>query len=133
MHKLLRDLDATKASGPDGISNRILKECADVVSGSLTFIFKASLQQGRIPDDWRQPIITPLYKGGNKNRTIPANYRHVSLTSVPCKIFEHIIHSHVIRHLENHGLLTSLTWLSQKQIMPNTTKAIFIEVGVPTN
>jgi hypothetical protein len=33
------------------------------------------------------------------------NYR---LTSVPCKLLEHIICGHSIKHLEKHSVLTSL-------------------------
>ena len=73
----------------------------------LVFIFNASLEQGKIPEDWRCATITPIYKGGNKNKSLPENYRPVSLTSIPCKLFEHnIIHSHVINHLEEHNILT---------------------------
>ena len=36
--KLLEDLDQSKASGPDGISTRILKECAQSVCKPLTII-----------------------------------------------------------------------------------------------
>ena len=92
---------------PDEISTRILIECAEIVTKPLVFIFEASLKQMKIPDDWRQATITPIYKGGNKSRVIPENYRPVSLTSVPCKIFEHIIHSHIINHLEQHNILTN--------------------------
>jgi len=32
------------------------------------------------------------------------NYRPVSLTSIPCKIFEHIIYSTVYKHLESNSI-----------------------------
>ena len=44
-----------------------------------------------------------MYK---KNRHDPANYRPISLTAITCKIIEHIIHSQVIQHLDNNGILT---------------------------
>ena len=50
-------------------------------------------------------MITPIHKGGNKNKTVAENYRPVSLTSVTCKVLEHIVHSHVISHLDNHNVL----------------------------
>ncbi|XP_066921312.1 uncharacterized protein [Clytia hemisphaerica] len=37
--KLLKDLDPNKASGPDGISTRILKECADEISDFLSYCY----------------------------------------------------------------------------------------------
>jgi len=33
--------------------------------------------------------ITPIFKGGNKNRSRAENYRLISLTSVICKLLEH--------------------------------------------
>jgi len=104
--KLLKDLNPHKASGPDGVSARILKECANEVADGLVFLFNASLKQGKIPDDWRHANITPLFKGGNKNRSKAENYRPISLTSVTCKIMEHVIHSQVINHLEKNGSLS---------------------------
>ena len=68
-------------------------------------LFNASLYQGKIPDDWRQALIAPIHKAGNKNKTVAENYRPVSLTSVTCKVLEHIIHSHIISHLDRHNVL----------------------------
>ena len=45
--------------------------------------------------------------GGNKNRTNPENYRPNSLTSVTCKLMEHIIHSHIMKHLDRDQTLSN--------------------------
>ena len=105
VRKLLEDLNPYKASGPDDVSARLLKECASVITDGLVLVFRASLHQGKIPDDWRHAFITPIHKGGNKNKTLAESYRPVSLTSVTCKVLEHIVHSHVISHLDNHNVL----------------------------
>ncbi|XP_066923740.1 uncharacterized protein [Clytia hemisphaerica] len=55
--KPLKDLNPHKASGPDGIGARVLKECADQLADSLVLIFNASLKQGRIPIDWKHATI----------------------------------------------------------------------------
>ena len=49
---------------------------------------------------------TKISKKGDKHAA--ENYRPVSLTSVPCKLLEHIICKHIMKHLEKHGVLTSL-------------------------
>ena len=36
----------------------------------------------------------------------PWNYRPISLTSIACKILEHVIHSCIISHFERHNILT---------------------------
>ena len=48
--------------------------------------------------------ICGAFKEGTKSE--PANYRHISLTCIACKILEHIIHSHIMKYLEQHGILT---------------------------
>ena len=71
----------------------------------LTFIFQSSLDQGQLPQDWKSANITPIYKKGN--RTDPANYRPISLTSTCSKILEHIIYSFVSTHLSNYNILST--------------------------
>ena len=102
--KLLKDINPSKATGPDSIPGKLLKEAAAELAPALTCIFQASIDQGRIPTDWESAKIAPVYKKGDRSQ--PSNYRPVSLTSICCKIIEHIIHSSVITHLENHSILT---------------------------
>ena len=47
---LLSNLNAQKATRPDGI----LKMMAPELAPLLTLIYQASLSQGTIPDDWRK-------------------------------------------------------------------------------
>ena len=101
--KLLSNLKSNKAGGPDKIAASLLKEMARELAPSLTLIFKASLSQGIVPDDWKKAFVIPVHKNGD--RTSAANYRPISLTSIPCKIMEHIICSNIFSHLEEHGIL----------------------------
>ena len=101
--KLLNGLNPHKASGPDEISTRFLKTTATAKAPILTVIFQSSIDQGKVPDDWKSANVTPLFKKGDKAKA--SNYRPVSLTSVCCKIVQHIIHSQVIRHLETNNML----------------------------
>lgn len=102
--KLLRDLNPHKATGPDSIPTRFLKDYSEMIAPSLTLIFQASLQQGCAPSDWKSANVTPLFKKGD--RSSPSNYRPISLTSVCSKIMEHIIHSQVMKHLDLHNILS---------------------------
>ena len=102
---LLTKIEPNKAAGPDGIPPRLLKEMAYQMAPLLTFIFQSSLDQGQLPQDWKSANITPIYKKGN--RTDPANYRPISLTSTCSKILEHIIYSFVSTHLSNYNILST--------------------------
>ena len=102
--KLLERLDSNKATGPDQIPALILKSCAPTLAPILQVIFTQSLITSTLPDDWLCANVTPLYKTGD--RTDPTNYRPISLTSIVCKNFEHIIHKHIRNHLDTHNILT---------------------------
>ena len=52
-HKLLTQLKVNKASGPDGLPNRVLRELVDHLAPVLAAIFQQSLDTNAIPDDWR--------------------------------------------------------------------------------
>ena len=103
--KLLTELNPNKATGPDEIPPKILKELAPEVAPILTLIFKSSLNTGQLPQDWKTANVSPIFKKGD--RTKASNYRPVSLTSVPCKILEHVIHSHIMRYFDKYDILTS--------------------------
>ena len=49
--KLLQRLKIHKASGPEQIRPRVLKEMADLVAHMLTTIFKKSYDCGEVPED----------------------------------------------------------------------------------
>ena len=101
--KLLRKINPSKASDPDNIPNRILKQCADHLAPALTIIFQRSIDHGKLTNDWLNAIVSCIFKKGDKHAA--ENYR---LTSVPCKLLEHIICGHMMKHLEKHNVLTSL-------------------------
>jgi len=60
----LRQLKTNKSGGLDGISLRLLKDAAEVMSKPLTQIINASLSQGIVPHKWKHTRVTPLFKKG---------------------------------------------------------------------
>ncbi len=106
VEKLLQNLKPGKASGPDAIPNRLLICGATELAPMLTAIFRQSLNTGTLPEDWRTAYVTPIFKKGSRH--LPENYRPVSLTSVPCKLLEHIVTKHVLAHFERNNILSNL-------------------------
>jgi len=102
---LLKNINTKKVSGPDGISCWVLKEAAEEIAPFLQFIFNQSLRTGQVPGVWKCANVTPVLKKGSKKKA--CNYRPVSLTSVPCKILEHIIFHHTMGHLDAHHVLVN--------------------------
>lgn len=107
IYKLIIGLKTGKAPGPDNITKEILciapSPCADI----LTDIFNLSLSSGKLPDDWKKAIVSPIFKQGS--RTKPSNYRPISLTCICCKMLEHVILHHLnqlfddLLHPNQHG------------------------------
>ena len=58
--QLLKNLRVDKSPGPDYIHPRVLKECAS----PLTFLFQTSLSEEKLPQQWKEADVTPIFKKG---------------------------------------------------------------------
>ena len=76
-----------KSCGPDGIPTEALKCLGDWGVRQLTKIFNAIMQSGKMPDEWRESTITPIYK----DKMNCSNYRGIKLLSHTMKLWERII------------------------------------------
>ena len=104
IHKLLSACNPHISPGPDNLHNHFLKETAAEIAPLLTHLFQQSLRSGSLPNNWKKALVTPIFKKGEK--TDPKNYRPVSLTSAACKIMEHVVVSHIMKHLQSYNILT---------------------------
>ena len=82
--KQLQGLSPNKAAGPDELLPWFLRMFAEKLAPILTDIFQSSINMGTLPHQWREANICGIFKKGDKS--LPENYRPVSLTSVTCKI-----------------------------------------------
>ncbi len=101
--KMKEQLDVNKATGPDGVSNWILKECTEQLADKIHSLVVTSLPQGRVPKDCNTPNTTPIFKGGNKENS--QNYRPVPLTHVLGKLCERTIKKRWMEHLRRDKVL----------------------------
>ena len=72
---MLRHIKAHKATGPDEIPARLLKEAADQLAPMLTTIFQASYNQDTVPTAWLQADV-PVFK--KEDPAALSNYRPIS-------------------------------------------------------
>ena len=98
--KLLRNLDPSKAPGPDGMLPSVLRECSQFLAPSLAKVINSSLQSGRAPVAWKLANITPLFKAGKDDRFSPASYRGISLNAVLSKTSERVVKEQLVEQLE---------------------------------
>ena len=104
VYKLLKNQHPHKATGPDEIPAFIIRAAASQLAPILARIYQHTHDHGEIPQDWRDVLVVPIFKKGERH--IAANYRPVSLTSISCKILEHIIHSNIMKHFDTNKILT---------------------------
>ena len=118
----LRRLNPNKAHGPDELSPQPLK--GKELAPALTILFQQSYDLSSTPKDWNSAIVMPIFKKGLKSD--PSNYRPISLACMCCKNMEHIMFSHIAKHIaknnilisEQHGFIKKLSTITQ---LINTT------------
>ena len=95
-------LNPDKAAGSEGFLPKVLKAIADGMVPCLCQIFNRSLTTAEVPLDLRSATFAP-----KKVLTDMGNYRPISLTSVPGKVFECILKEKVVNFLETNNLINT--------------------------
>ena len=120
---VLQSLDPSKAMGCDGISPKLLKNCALALYQPLHHLFSLSLSQCYLPMEWRVHLIKPIFKSGDK--TSVRNYRPISLLSLVSKILEKLVYNSIVDFLtpsisiNQFGFLCGCSTLQQLLIFFN--------------
>ena len=87
--RTLQRLNMRKAAGPDGITPRLLRLCADELCGIFTNLFNWSLRLCTVPVSFKRTVIIPVPKQTPVSSM--NDYRPVALTSVVAKSFERLV------------------------------------------
>ena len=89
-------------SGPDYITDVVLKNCEPKLSYILAKLFNNSLKEACFPDCWKVLSVVPVFKNVGE-RSTAKNYHPVSLLSVVSKVFEKLVNNRIVDHLEECG------------------------------
>lgn len=68
VEEIINKMKTDKAQGPDNIKIRIFKDSKKVLSKTLADLINESIEEGKYPDNQKISRITPVYKGGEKNK-----------------------------------------------------------------
>ena len=98
----LLKLNKGKAQGPDEVPPRVLLELSKEMSIPFSILFNKSLETGKMPTDWKDADVVDIFKKGTKS--IPGNYRPVSLTCVVCKSLESFIRDVIVDHMNRYNI-----------------------------
>lgn len=84
VRRMFRSVNTKKAVGPDTITGRVLKACADQLLPVFTVMFYLSLSQRFIPTCFEQSVPKKAPP------TSLNDYRPIALTSVVIKCFDQV-------------------------------------------
>ena len=87
----------------NGINMKIIRECRQVLSHTLTMLLNESIDKNEFPETLKVAEVVPLFKKGSKKE--PTNYRPISLLDPLSKIFEKVIETQLKAHMEWWGHL----------------------------
>jgi hypothetical protein len=91
VNSVVKNFKMKKAPGPDLITNEHIRYAGNALQRHLCHLFNLIIQTCYLPTSMRKGMIIPLYKGKNKDKCNPANYRGITLTSTIGKVFERLL------------------------------------------
>ena len=106
VESVLKSLPVAKATGPDGLSNRILRELSKELSVPYCFLFNESLSVGIVPSSYKEANVCPVPKAGDLSQL--SSYRPISLLNSENKVLERLVFKYLFNHLRDNNLLSSL-------------------------
>jgi len=78
-------------------------------------LFRASLEDGSLPSQWRHAKIIPLKKPGKEDYTVTKAWRPISLLATLGKVLELVIAERISHAVETYGLLPTNPFGTRKQ------------------
>lgn len=100
----ISQLKNDSSPGPDGITVKLIKNVHHTIVKPLCHIINLTFTSGKIPSGWKESVVCPIYKSGNKNKT--TNYRPISLINNIAKIFEKSLKERLTHFLDANKLLS---------------------------
>ena len=102
--RTLRKLKPDKATGPDEVPTRILKECSAELARPLSCLFQLCFSNGMFPHQWKIAHVIPVHKRNSKSD--PSMYRPISLLSNISKVMETIVQIQLQTYLLKYHLIS---------------------------
>ncbi len=86
-----------------------------MVKHHVLALFRASLEDGSLPSQWRHAKIIPLKKPGKEDYTMAKAWRPISLLATLGKVLESVVAERISHAVETHGLLPTNHFGARKQ------------------
>ena len=105
INSIIKYFKSSNSSGYYEITMTILQACSLYITSPLNYICNRALLTGIFPDRLKFATVRPLFKKGDK-RDI-SNYRPISLLPVFSKILERVMHTRLLKHLNDYNIFNS--------------------------
>ena len=105
VHKLIRGLKNSGATGVDYLDTRTLKLISDYIAPALTHIINLSITTSVFPNTWKWAKVVPLLKSPACDTILPKSYRPVALLPVMSKVLEKVVFGQLVTYLEENQLI----------------------------
>lgn len=90
--------------GWDNISVSLLKAARHILTPVITHIFNLCFMSGIFPSVFKEALVHPIYKSGDRGHV--NNYRPISVLSTLSKILEKIINNRLIKYLNKYHIIS---------------------------
>ncbi|KAG0422028.1 hypothetical protein HPB47_002120 [Ixodes persulcatus] len=98
----LRDLKTKSAPGPEGVTNKMLRNLSNEAITGITKYINECWRQGQLPRQWKTAKVVMVPKPGKKPQL--DSLRPISLTSCVGKIMEHVVLRRINDFMERNQL-----------------------------
>lgn len=109
---IIRNLKNSNSQSDDELTTNLVKKCAHLISGPLTYLLNSSIEEGIFPSALKITKTTPIFKSGDD--TSAANYRQIALLSPFSKIYEKYVAIEVMNFMMKYDLLSKNQYGFQK-------------------
>ena len=99
----LNSLNVNKSHGPDEVHGKLVRELKEEIAPSLVKLFRASLETGVVPQDFRDATVVPLHNKGGRDKS--ENYRPIGLTGIVGKMLESIVKDNIVAFFDENYLI----------------------------
>ena len=103
IENVIKRLINNKATGMNGIPNKILKDNSTYLSPFFEECFNLSIETNTFPDDFKIGKVAPVFKSGDKEDL--NNYRPISVLPTIARIFERLLYNQLYDYLTVNKLL----------------------------
>ena len=119
--KALRAINSNKASDIYKIKPAIIKDLEPFLTPILTSLFNTSIDENEYPDSLKYTKAIEVYKA--KDKTLPVNYRPISLLPIIAKVLDTLLNNQLMTHLTDNNIISP----TQYAFRPNSSTTLALQ------